>query len=322
MLYARILELKQSFAGITTNPVMNAFDMDDCRRIDLAYAADEFVQKKVKKCLNYLRDVRIDFTSNYRSAYEEYNEVITYLTVKEKFNVIPIPETNSPTPDFRIATTLDDLPVEFLMELKALSFTEGNLNYREAQDSALEANLNLERQIEEGKRIAFAEHIISPLLKNNRTPTTRELIEIYIGKIKNNIKQGQYQTGETMLMIDIKQLILNSHWHESAVKSIASGVLWNVAFASVGDMIYKQIEFEGKENLDSRMTENGILVDHPYIKGLIFVTYRNFTERKYVGFYRSDDENKGFTNFIYKFCSFFNDENNSYAYRVLQGEFQ
>lgn len=308
---------------------MNAFDMDDCKKIDLAFQSDEFVQRKVKKCLNYLKDVRIDFNPNYRSAYEEYNEVITYLTIKEQFNITPIPETKSPTPDFRITTTVDESPAEFLMELKALSFTEGNLNYKEAQDSALEANLSLERQIEEGKRIAFAEHIISPLLKNNRTPTTRELIEIYIEKIKNNIKPGQYQLGDTVLMVDIKQLILNSYWQDSAIalyqerlmKSIASGVLWNVAFASQGDMVYKQIEFEGKGNLDSRMTKNGILVDHPYIKALVFVTYRNFTERKYVGFYRRNDEYKGFANFLYRFCTFFNDEHNSYAYKVLQGDF-
>ncbi|NCO46472.1 MAG: hypothetical protein GW890_08790, partial [Vibrio sp.] len=99
-------------------------------------------------------------------------------------------------------------------------------------------------------RIAFSETIISPFLKNNKIPTTRELIEIYIDKVNNNIKKGQFEERDTILFVDIKQLLLGSLWNQSAIafyqekltKSIVSGVLWNTAFGKENNLILKPIE--------------------------------------------------------------------------------
>lgn len=99
---------------------------------------------------------------------------------------------------------------------------------------------------------------------------------------------------------------------------MVSGILWNVAFGKQGNNIYAPIEFEGKRNIINQLERNGLLIEIPYIKGLIFVTYDNFKERKYIGFYRSNDFESQVFSFLLEFCDFVNDENNSMAFKILQ----
>jgi hypothetical protein len=325
MLYKRILELKQDVSSITNNPVLDAFNLGECQYLDSQYATDDFIKDKTDKCLSYLEKTVIDFDPRYKSAYEEYNEATIYVDLLKKYQTTRIAEAPTPTPDFN-ACNKGEFPFNIYIEVKALSFLDGNLNYKEAQTSGLNANIGIEQQIREGRPIAFGETIISPFLKRNRLPSTRELIEIYIDKINNNIKPGQYSLGDTVLLIDIKQLLLGSHWDESGIafyqeglmKSIASGVLWHAAFGQAGEMIYKPIEFEGKPNTDSPLTKNGILIDHSYIKGLVFATYKNFQERKYFGFFRYEEQDNQAANFISMFCDLHNDSRNTEAWKVLQ----
>lgn len=325
MLHDKILRLKKEASTITINPVLEAFNLEECIYLDGQYKVDDFIKEKIDKCLNYLKNLHIDFNSSYKSAYEEYNEAVIYADLLKKCQIARIPETNTSTPDFKVK---DDgqCPFDIYVEVKALSFSDGNLNYQEAQKSGLEARISIEKQLRDGEKIAFGETIISPFLKRDELPSTRNLIEIYIDKIRDNIKGGQYKLGDTVLLIDIKQLLLGSSWdesgvafyHESSMKSIASGVLWNTAFGQVGEMIYKPIEFEGRPNIDSSLTRNGILVDYSYIKGLVFATYENFQERKYLGFFRYEEKNEQVANFISLFCDLHNDNKNIEAWRVLQ----
>lgn len=325
MLHDRILELKQEVSSITNNPVMDAFNLEECKYLDSQYSTDTFIKSKVDSCLNYLSNLKIDFNPSYKSAYEEYNEAMVYVDLSKKYTTTRIPEAKTPTPDFRL-TDNGEFPFDIYVEVKALSFIDGNLNYIEAQKSSLEANIAIEKQLNDGKQIAFGETIISPFLKRNKLPSTKDLIEIYIDKITNNIKSGQFALGDTVLLVDIKQLLVGSHWDESGIalyqegqmKSIVSGVLWHVAFGQAGDMIYKPIEFEGKPNTDSQLTKNGILVDNSFIKGLVFATYKNFHERKYLGFFRYEEQDDQSAKFISLFCDLHNDNKNTEAWRVLQ----
>ena len=130
---------------------------------------------------------------------------------------------------------------------------------------------------------------------------------------------------DTILFVDIKQLLLGSLWNQSAVtfyqekltKSIVSGVLWNTAFGTENNLILKPIEFEGKNNVDSVLTKNGILVEHDYVRAIVFITYENFEERKFIGFIRQSDSSTQIMNFISEFCDLYNDDYNTEAWRVL-----
>lgn len=325
MLHDRILNLKQEISRLSTNPVLNVFNLDECKLLDNGYTNDAFIKEKVDSTLNLLKDLNVNFNPKYNSAYEEYNEAVIYLKIKAKYsNTNRIQETSSPTPDFHVISA-GNCPFDINIELKSLSFLDGNLNYKNAQESGLDAHIRTEEQIKNGKRVAFSETIISPFLKNNKIPTTRELIEIYIDKVNNNIKKGQFEERDTILFVDIKQLLLGSLWNHSAVafyqekltKSIVSGVLWNTAFGTENNLILKPIEFEGKNNIDSVLTKNGILLEHDYIKAIVFITYENFEERKFIGFIRQSDTSTQVMNLISEFCDFYNDDYNTEAWRVL-----
>ena len=326
MLYKRVLELKQATSGITTNPTLDAFSGDECKMLDSFYNQDETVREKINNCLNLLEGLSIDYNVKYKSAYEEYNEAITYIELSDKFSTTRIPESSTKTPDFNIKRNDEDSPIDLYVEVKALSFLDGNLNYIQAQKDSLKANLSIEKQQRSGRRIASAETIISPFSKNGKSPNFREVIEIYIEKIQNNIKEGQFQLGDTVLLIDLKQLLPPNNWYESGLaiyqermyQSMVSGTLWHTAFGQIGDMIFAPIKFEGEFNVDSKLEKNGILIDYPFIKGLIFAVYENFQERRYLGFYRHNEQAGQIADFISGFCNFYNDDKNTNAFRVLQ----
>ena len=320
-----VLKLKQDTSGITINPVLDAFNLDECEELQAEYTSDDFIKSKINTCIKFLKKCTVHFSGNYKSAYDEYNEAITYLQLKRRYRIERIPEGAQKSPDFHL---VNDPPNTFdiYIELKALSFLDGNANYSSAQQSGIESNISIEDQLNQGKSIAFGTSEISPFLKNNKIPTWTGLIEMFIDKITNNIKKGQFEMGDTVLIVDLKQLLIGGHWDENSIsiyqngqmKEMVSGVLWHIAFGQQGFQILQPIEFEGKSNIDTPLNRNGILVDHPYIKGLIFCAYENFQIRKLAGFIRSKDEDSQVFTFISDLCDFYNDENNSEAWRILQ----
>ncbi len=327
ILHPRILALKQVTSGITGNPVLDAFDLAECKKLDSLAASDSFIKDKIKACLRYLSSVGVQYDPRYNSAYEEYTEALTYVTLKEKFDAVTkVPEGSSPTPDFKVEHNEPKPTFEIYLEVKALSFSDGALNYNSAQQSQLGALISVESQLNDGRQVAQSEAVIMPYLNRGKSPSRKDLIEILISKIENNIKEAQYQQGETLLLVDLKQLPQPCSWDENAIalyvdKSlpcIASGILWNVAFGNAGECIFAPIEFEGKENISGHLTSNGILHGHDYIKGLVFAEYDNMQCHKYVGFYRSRDDQTQPIAFLSSYCDFCNDENNSLAFKILR----
>jgi hypothetical protein len=324
-LYCTILGLKQDISLYSVNPVLDAFNLDDCSKLDSEYYSDEFIRKKVDECLKLLNGIGLDFNPKFNSAYEIYNEAVIYFYFKNRFQIQPIKEEKYSTPDFHIKLKKNKND-ELYLEVKALSYLQGSLNYLAAQKDGLNSRVSTENQLKSGKQITFSEMIISPFQKDGSQPTKRELIEIYIEKIKQNIKENQYKFGESILLVDTKQLLLGSRLTDSAValyqerlcQSIASGLLWHVAFGNIGNMIYQPIEFEGAKNTAGLLEKEGILSEHKFIKGLIFVVYENFEIRKNIGFYRYDEQDCIAAEFINDFCDFWNDDNNSEAWKYLQ----
>ncbi|MBU4486584.1 MAG: hypothetical protein KKD38_06610, partial [Candidatus Delongbacteria bacterium] len=72
----------------------------------------------------------------------------------------------------------------------------------------------------------------------------------------------------------------------------------------------------------SLLEKEGILINHPYIKEIVFCLYIGGNKRKKVGFSRKSDREKNFMNFIYKYCDFENNEFNTEGYEVNQGRFE
>lgn len=109
-LYNTVLKKKQDVSQITCNPTLGAMDLDYCKILDSLVPTDDFVTSRVKSCLKEL-DLAggIDFNGHYLSAFDAYNEAVTYYDLKQRgFNVHGIPEASSSTPDFEVEFTFKD----------------------------------------------------------------------------------------------------------------------------------------------------------------------------------------------------------------------
>lgn len=166
MLYDTILKKKQELSGITCNPIMDAFDLGLCKVLDELAVNDNFVKDRLHKTLNELSLTNgIDYNVHYNYAFDVYNEtVIYYLLQRKGFDIEHVP----PTPDFKVtfnAKNWDrkDVIKSIFIEVKSLSFADGNIQYKKVQQSSLDSNIKLEEQHKCGKSICSSEYEVSPL---------------------------------------------------------------------------------------------------------------------------------------------------------------
>lgn len=215
MLYDTVLKKKQELSGITCNPIMDAFDLDLCKVLDELAVNDNFVKARLYKILNELSLTNgIDYNDHYNRAFDAYNEtVIYYLLQRKGFDIEHVPEETMPTPDFKVtfnAKNWDrkDVIKSIFIEVKSLSFADGNIQYKKVQQSSLNSNIKLEEQHKCGKSICSSEYEVSPLGEKDKGLTSE--IEILINKINQNIKEAQYNYKdgqETILLVDLSQYI-------------------------------------------------------------------------------------------------------------------
>ena len=322
MLKERILELKRLISDVSSNPILNSIEVEECERIDLLALSDSFISKRRKELLNLTKGLDVDFDGKYKSVYDLYSEMVTYSHFVKQYDITAIPEGKEKTPDFKVVYENKGIYIE----LKSMAFSNGNLNYQKAQNDALESKIQVEEGIKKGKKMAFGIYSINPLRKEKGYVSgysVKYVIDQITSKIDQNIKPEQFSHGDTILMVDLKQLIIPSSLEEASVpffvfeSSIVSGVLWNVAFGRPGNMILKTIEFEGKENVEGYLDSDGILVKYEFIKAIIFVGYRSFKGRQLLGFFRAEDEELVTTKFIADSCNFTNNDANFYGFRVI-----
>ena len=334
-LYNTVLKKKQDVSQITCNPTLGAMDLDYCKILDSLVPTDDFVTSRVKSCLKEL-DLAggIDFNGHYLSAFDAYNEAVTYYDLKQRgFNVHGIPEASSSTPDFEVEFTFKDWDgaqktENVFLEVKSLAYANGNEEYKKAQDAAFESNVRIEEQHNRGRRFCSSEYCVSPLGDKDTGPTAE--IEEFNKKICNNIKPSQFKYGndaDTILFVDMSQYMFPFKVEECLPvfpnvqrRYSASGRLWMIAFGIEGERIFSWPEFEGKSNFDKLLEKPGILNCDEFscIKGIIFCSGSEKGKRKLYGFYRYEDEELKTTNFIHHACDFVNDDKNTYGFKFFK----
>jgi hypothetical protein len=181
------------------------------------------------------------------------------------------------TPDFKIPYSGKD----YYVELKTLSYNGGNLSYLRSMNSSLDASIDNEDKITKGKKIAISMFGIQPYYTDKRkysATSYKHVIDTIIEKIEQNLKQDQFSKGDTILLVDTKQLIIHGFYKECACPvyvsetkdCFVSGKLWNVAFGRPGFPILSPIEFEGTPNVEGYLDKEGILIRYPFVKALCF----------------------------------------------------
>lgn len=330
-LYKKILELKQSIAQLTSNETLDAFDLEFCKLIDSGSIDDKFIESRLKKTLRELNLTGgVDYNEHYRSAYESYNEAVTYIALRDKgITIKGIPECKTSTPDFEISVNCSycgdepDLKTIYL-EVKTLGFAMGNLIYKQSQSDSLDCQIRIEEQHRKGKRMCMAERSVAPL---GYVGFVKE-VECIIQKIDQNIKSDQFSFGDgksTLLFVDLNQLWYSRQMEDClpvypdlAHNCCASGKLWLIAFSNIGERVYLKPEFEGKGCFGDELQQQGILNQHTYVKGIIFGLGKTPDEKTFYGFYRSEQEDDPTTVALQKICDFSNDEQNSNGWRYFE----
>lgn len=324
-------KLKQTTNSITSNPLLNLFEDEDLVMIDDQSKTDMFIYEKNRNIQKLVRNLNVDFDSKLKSAFDEYSEAITYIKLKEKFPLADrIKETRTKTPDFKIQFQEEGYgnKKEFTVfaELKTLNFSQGDLNYKESMNTALDAQIDIEKQLKQGNKIGFGISYIQPLYNSNKKydPYSRKFaIETLIDKIDQNIKEGQFEMGETMLFLDLKQLALPGNYIETNTpihkekmnSSYVSGICWNTAFGRRGHLLFRPIEFEGTKNTDKELEMNGILVRYPFIKAIVFFHYEQEDIKRTSGLHRYGESSEGIISFLNRFCDFVNDDHNTNGFK-------
>lgn len=326
MLYQRILTLKQENSRLTTvNPIIDAFSLGGCQDID-SEISDDFIKEKRKNIIDRLKNYTVGYDIELKPALDEYNEAITYLAFRKQGIAIErfAERKNEKTPDFKVDLGEDS----FYVEMKTLGFAERDANYLDTIDKGLEAQISIEQQIKAGRTLAIAETGFDPLYKQKTDYLQLRrsyFIETIAQKIRQNLKPKQFEFGKTVLFVDLSLIDipfgheLNSipFFQEPLLKSIVSGLLWNIAFGRLEERIFSPIEFEGASNVEGKLRIEGILNEFDCVKGLCFQTYNVSRERAIVGFYRSEEEEL-ITPLLHSLCSFINDDLNTGGWQILQ----
>jgi len=320
-------KLKQTSNEYTWNVLLDFFDDKDLETIDSHAISDSFIAEKKDKIFFALREPEfIEFNEKLKDAFGDYSEALVYLRLKDKgLKVDRVREGDDKAPDFKVAT--DDSNHVFV-ECKALSFASGNLNYKNVMNSALDGKIQIENQLSKRGNIGIAVTEVQPLRNDNRRYdafSTRYFIEAMIDKIKQNIKRDQFGFGDTVLIVDVKQLVIpGSHlktytaiYQEEVGNSFVSGGMWNVAFGSLGNTILRPIEFAGAPNTDGTLQDEGILIGRDWIKAIVFIERASYyKDSKIAGLYIRKNVTEGVSEFIHKFCDVLNDEANSNGWKL------
>lgn len=323
-LYDKILELKQGNREYGHNGLLFAFSLDICREIDNAVSTDPFCKSTVNEVLKLLKNYDVGYDEKLKSAFEVYSECAIYLEIMSKgLEVEKIPEGKSPSPDFKVsfnATTV-------YFEAKVLGWASGGIQYKKAIEDGLNAQIDIEKQIEMGKPIATGLTEISPLgtTRDSLEKPEKHFIEAIVSKLSQNVKPSQLSMGPTFLVCDLSSLKHPSDLKNSSIivnnkntyNCFSSGELWHIAFGEYGDRILNIIEFEGKPNVSGKLERNGVLIEYNDLIGVIFRVLPLSGDNVYTCLCNSDKFDE-YSEIIAKLCDFWNDEKNSNAWKILQ----
>lgn len=204
------------------------------------------------------------------------------LCAERSISINRIPETTHKTPDFHYK--IDHIDIFF--EVKTLSIVEGHRGINRDLESSLDAQIELEKQIAEGRRVAFAISESQPYgdkpYKNKGQLTA--VIETLIEKTRQNIKLEQFANPYTFLIINLSLIppfrtenyvLRPAYCDDYLFMKAISGDLWMMAFAYPGMLVFGCPEFEGKPCIECIIEKNGILSDPDFnsISGLLFIVH-------------------------------------------------
>lgn len=204
-------------------------------------------------------------------------------------------QKNTKTPDFLHTAEKQNL----YFEVKTLSVVDGGRGIDCDLLSSLNAQIDIERQQKEGKRIAIGISEMQPYsAKPYQGGAVSAVISTLIEKARQNIKADQYANKNTFLVLNLclipptitdKRTLRPAYCDDYMFPKAITGDLWMLAFARLGMLVHGCPEFEGEPCLEGAIQKLGILADDEFesISGLLIVVYPLREKPQIYGLFRS-----------------------------------
>ena len=282
----KLLKLKQEINSVGSSFQILYLKLDFVDKMELE-AGSNLIFKDALIEMEKLIDKALKNIEDYNSLTELkniYSEAYILSKLQALLSIEKIPEKSTKTLDYKVNFREKNIYIE----LKSLNMLDGNIKHRDIMTESLNSKIDAEEQIKKGSKAGFGTQEIQPYFSQNKEYDLRSIrlvIESLIDKINQNIKKDQYSLGDTVLLVDLSDQLplismpsqaIREKYYDDMGNTDVSGELWNVAFGKLEDQIFKPAEFVGEENPDGKLLKEGILITHPYIKGLIFHASENF----------------------------------------------
>lgn len=337
---AAVAFLKHAHAinDLTRNHSLVSVDLEILRAIDLLAHDDPTYKDFVLELMAKVSDkVPTPNIVSYNQFFEIYCEAMTlrHLRAREGLQVARVPEagkTKEKRPDFQCWLDED---TTFFIEVKTLDIVGGEFRHNEMMIDAMDVQIDLDRQVHGGAKIAIAESEIDAYRSYGETDgyDPRSLIRVidtFRGKFQQAFKPGQFDMGPTFALAVAdrldrfgRQCDFAPYYFDQPGQTCISGTFWHAVYGTPGTPIFRHPDFEGKPSLEGHLTKPGYFVDvaQPFGgSGLIILT--NSNDRRVAYGLAADGGllngwTKDQTNWALDvICDFHNDGGNTNGYRV------
>ncbi|WLA64929.1 hypothetical protein [Bradyrhizobium diazoefficiens] len=346
-----LLDEHHLHGGISRDYTLLCFDPGQVRAIEDDALSDQSMSIFAGEMLTRLTArTKLPRHEVYRSVFDIYSEALLCRLLRERgrgrLRIRKIPETAQAGPDFEceLDTEMNGEPrtLSFFIEVKSLDVVDAPQRLPEILDEGMDVQIDLEEQLDQGRRIAIAEGEVAPHRRYGRDPgydpkSVRLAIENLIQKAAGNFKNTQFQRGPTFALANLLRLPLPGqgagalapfYYDDWMGGSCVSGALWNFAFGEVGAPIHRAPDFEGAGTVDGTLRRAGVLIDKALeleSPGLIALHYDQGAYRL-DGFYDERCESKKWTwsnieteEVFQALCGDYNNRANERAHRYARG---
>lgn len=291
----QFIKALQEANSIASNSYLT-FLKDAVEQVENASSNDQLLAGYVEQLLEIAKSNNFSIDPDKTNEFSQIlGEAHFYLLCKNKgVSLERVPEGTKKTPDFKLKDN------EVYFEIKTISVVSGRRGIQQSLDDALESQIKIEDQLNKGVNIAFSESVVQPYGEKpyqKEKGTITAVIETLIEKTRQNIKQGQYDNGNTFLVLNLSIIppfrtdncvLRPAYCDDYMFQKAVSGELWMLAFGRPGMAILGIPEFEGKPGVESIMDKTGILNDPDYenIAGLLFMIHPWQRETEIWGLYK------------------------------------
>lgn len=323
------------FSGITQDHSLSSISLPRLRQLEVASLVDKGLKDLLKElCMALSRISCLDDSQGFRQAFEFYGEALVYSLLSKKFQTTRLEAKSTSMPDFSCRLKNGK---EFFVELKTFDIVDGPYRPKQILAEAMQQQIEIERQVNEGRSVAVAIREVSPYKSAFGKPEEYDsaslvtVIDTLINKARSAFKPKQFAQGPTFAFALCDRLLLPGgkhsvapHYCERGGLAIVSGVLWHVCFGQTGWPISRLPDFEGEPGIEGYMSQNGLLSDLEISfpsRALIFADTR-WQEDLVLGLY---DKNWSFNTswniedteqVLGELCCAFNDKDNSHGQLV------